>query len=713
MSKVEKMDVEDKSLLKNEEFQTEAIFYKQMFEVMVQNASVSMYVLKGEGFSYVNRHFRELSGYTEEELISGEVTIKELIHPEDLPMVEQNIQKRMTNQEVTNRYRVRLNKKDGELIHIEIQSTHFLVEGKMILYGTVFDVTAEVTSSLLLKESEERFRSLFQNNPDAIFSFDLAGNFLDANPGCEQLTGFRKEELVNRSFAPLIAPEDLQIAVDYFGEAAQGGTNSHEIIIIRKDGQRRTVEITKFGMHSGGEIIGVYGIAKDITEKIEHRKQMEELVFFDSLTKLPNRKLFEDRLVEALNRSKEQGHRPAVLFVDLDRFKFINDSLGHHLGDEFLKIVSNRLTENIRVTDTVGRFAGDEFVILLPSANEEEAVLLAKRLNNVLSQPFDVMGHSIAVSASIGIAFSDGEEDSVDGLIKKADTAMYYTKKLGKNNYTVYTKELDQKTVYKLTIEKDLKEAIINDELFLHYQPINDLKTEEINGMEALIRWNHPVLGVVPPDHFIPISEESGQIVPIGKWVLQKACSQNKAWQEQGILPFKICVNISTIQLQHPNFVDAVKEVLEETGLAAEWLELEVTEGILLEDTVKLQESLRNLKKLGVSISIDDFGTGYTSLSYLRQFSFDRVKIDRSFINDISKDYNRKAITSTIISLAHKLNMSVVAEGIEDDTQLDFLKSENCDSGQGYYFSRPLPAELHELGTDSKKRQDVWSVTKS
>ncbi|TWT07076.1 EAL domain-containing protein [Planococcus sp. CPCC 101016] len=707
MGKVENVDVEDKSLLNNEEFQEEEISYKQMFEVMVQNASVSMYVLKGDGFSYVNRHFRELSGYTEEELISGKVTIKELIHPEDLPVVEQNIQKRMANKEATSRYQVRMYKKDGELIYIEIQSTNFMVEGKMILYGTVFDVTAEVTSSLLLKESEERSRSLFHNNPDAIFSFDLDGNFLDANPGCEQLTGFQKQELVNMSFAPIIAPiiapEDLEIAIEYFGKATTGISNSHEISIIRKDGQRRNIEITKFAMNSGGEIKGVYGIAKDITEKIEHRKLMEELVFYDSLTKLPNRKLFEDRLAQVLRRSIEQENRPTVLFLDLDRFKFINDSLGHHMGDEFLKIVSNRLKENIRFSDTVGRFAGDEFAILLPSATEEEAVLLAKRLNTVLAQPFDVMGHSIAVSASIGIAFSSGKGESIDHLIRKADTAMYYTKKLGKNNYTVYTEELDQKTVYKLTIEKDLKEAITNNELFLHYQPINDLKTNEINGMEALIRWNHPVLGVVPPDHFIPISEESGQIVPIGKWVLQKACSQNKAWQEQGIPPFKICVNISTIQLQHPNFVDAVKEVLEDTGLAAEWLELEVTESILLEDTVTLQESLCNLKKLGVSISIDDFGTGYTSLSYLRQFSFDRVKIDRSFINDISKDYNRKAITSTIISLAHKLNMSVVAEGIEDDTQLAFLKSENCDSGQGYYFSRPLPAEMHQLVRGARK----------
>ena len=279
---------------------------------------------------------------------------------------------------------------------------------------------------------------------------------------------------------------------------------------------------------------------------------------------------------------------------------------------------------------------------------------------------------------------------------------MYYTKKYGKNNYTVYTEELDQKTAYKLTLEQDLKSAIKSRELVLHYQPISDLKTGELSAMEALIRWNHPVFGLVPPDHFIPISEESGQIMSIGKWVLQSACAQTKIWQDLGHRQFKICVNISTIQLQHPNFVQTVKTILEETGLDAKWLELEVTESILMEDTKTLKESLLNLKALGISMSIDDFGTGYTSLSYLRQYSFDRVKIDRSFVQDINNDLNGKAITSTIIALAHKLNMGVIAEGIEDETQLAYLREENCDEGQGYYFSRPLPAELHTFPLSTK-----------
>lgn len=517
------------------------------------------------------------------------------------------------------------------------------------------------------------------------------------------MTGYTTDELLDMSFSPLIVSEDLAAALHYFEEAIRGNTNRYEISITRKDGKRRDLEVTCFPMNLAGEIVGAYGIAKDITDRNAHRKLMEDLVFYDSLTKLPNRKLFEDRLSQVFKISAARKIQPAVLFLDLDRFKFINDSMGPHIGDEFLKIVSERLLQNVRLTDTVGRFAGDEFAILLPNSDTKEAITLAERLNQALAEPFEVMGHSLTVSASIGIAFCSGSDESVDGLIKKADTAMYYTKKYGKNNYTVYTEELDQKTAYKLTLEQNLKSAIKNQELVLHYQPITDLKTRELSAMEALIRWNHPELGLVPPDHFIPISEESGQIVSIGKWVLETSCAQNKAWQDEGFPPFKICVNISTIQLQHPNFVQMVQTVLEETGLDAKWLELEVTESILMEDTKTLKGSLLNLKALGLSMSIDDFGIGYTSLSYLRQFSFDRVKIDRSFVQDINNDLNGKAITSTIISLAHKLNMGVIAEGIEDETQLAYLQEENCDDGQGYYFSRPLPAELHELSLTPKK----------
>jgi len=678
-------------------FQNALMFYKEMFQSMIQNAPVGMYIVEDGQYSYINSHFCNIIGYEEEELLSGLVTPETLIHQDDLPLFQENINKRLSG-EVTNvRYRVRIIKKDGNLIFVEIHATKILSNDKLILVGSIFDVTEEVKAHIKLKENQERFKSLFNNNPDAIFSFDLNGKFTDVNPSCEALTGYSVNELLEMSFTPLILSEDLPVAIHNFEKAGQGYTNTQDLSITTKEGSRKHLNVTTFPMKVDGKIVGAYGIAKDITEKVEYNKKMEELAFYDPLTALPNRRLFEDRLQQVVDYSKEAKYKTAVLFIDLDRFKFINDSLGHHFGDEFLKCVSERLKDNLRKTDTISRFAGDEFAIMLPKTSDDEAIKLAQRLNLALSEPFTISGHSVSVSASIGIAFSNGNVENAVELIKNADTAMYYTKKYGKNNFTVYSQELDLDTSYKLTIEKDLKTAIGNKEFVLHYQPIIDLNSGKISGMEALIRWEHPMFGLLSPDKFIPISEESGQIFSIGKWVLYTACTQNKKWQKQGYPPFKISVNISTIQLQHQRFVEIVEGILEETELDSKWLELEVTESILMEDTDHMRENLVKLKKLGVSIAIDDFGTGYTSLSYLRQFSFDRVKIDRSFINDINHGLNGKAITSTIISLAQKLNMGVIAEGIENEIQLSFLKDEQCDAGQGYYFSRPLPAEKHQF----------------
>ncbi|WP_226036053.1 sensor domain-containing protein [Aquibacillus saliphilus] len=683
--------------------QSAPTFYKEMFESLIQNGPVGMYIIEDSAYSYINSRFCDLVGYDKDELISGRATLESIIHPDDLSLVQNNINERLTGEVPNKRYRIRAFKKDGSLIYVELHSSQTVMNDKKVIMGTVIDITEEVTAQINLKENRERFRSLFYNNPDAIFTFDLEGKFTDVNPSCEELSGYTNNELMKMSFAPLIISEDLPIALENFEEAINGVTNNYDITIAQKDGELKHINVTGFPMLIDGKVVGAYGIAKDTTEKTKYKKEIEDLAFYDPITNLPNRNLFEDRLQQVFDLSEGNDYRYAVLFVDLDRFKFINDSLGHHLGDEFLKNIAKRLKDNLRKTDTVGRFAGDEFAILLPNTSEEDAIELAEGLNKAIVEPFDIMGHSVSVSASIGIAFSDSNVESPEELIKNADTAMYYTKKYGKNNHTVYSRELDLNATYKLTIERDLKTALSNQELMLHYQPIVNLETGEFSAMEALLRWNHPELGYIPPDKFIPISEESGQIVSIGKWVLHMACSQNKKWQELGHSPFKISVNISTIQLQHQSFIEVIKEVLEETGLDAKWLELEVTESILMENSESLKRILFQLKEIGVSISIDDFGTGYTSLSYLREFSFDRVKIDRSFIKDINSDLNGKAITSTIISLAHKLKLGVIAEGIEDEVQLSFLKEEFCDEGQGYYFCHPLPAELHQLPNPTGK----------
>ena len=681
-----------KTMLSNDINQNHA--EKSIFEHIVQKVPVSLYILSQEKFIYVNDCLCEFLAYKEEDFLSGKIQLKDIIHAEDLPKVNKrtsNLSNKITKKA---RYRVRVIKRDGSLLHAEIHSTISELNGKQVFLGSVSDITDEILAQNRLKDSEDLYNSLFFENPDAIFSFDLDGNFINVNPSAVAISGYSYQELLNKPFMPMIVPEHLDLALYYFLETLKGNTNRYEIDFFGKDGAIINLEITNVPMQQAGQITGVYGIGKDIKSRNEHKRLLEELTFFDNLTKLPNRKLFEDRLAQAMKISTESKNDPVVLFLNLDRFKYINDLLGHEHGDLFLKQMSLRMVECVSASATVGRFAGDEFAILLPDSTLEAAIECAILLNKVLAEPVEVMGQQLSLTASIGVACAGKVKED---LIKQAETAMLYTKKYSRNSYSLFTNKLNQDTADRLTIERELKSAICKDEFQVHYQPIMNLKEGKLTAMEALIRWNHPELGFVPPDRFIPVSEESGQIITIGKWVLYTACAQTKRWQTQGCTPFRICVNISIIQLQHPNFVCMVKSVLDETGLEAKWLELEVTESILLEDTAVLKESLRKLKALDISISIDDFGTGYTSLNYLRQFSFDRVKIDRSFVQDINNDLNGKAITSTIITLAHKLGMEVVAEGIEDAVQLSYLNNELCDEGQGYYFCRPKPADQHNL----------------
>lgn len=388
----------------NTEIEKRNSFYKEMYEVMVQNAPVSMYILEDWFFSYVNDYFCEMIGYTREEFSAEQISLDRLIHPDDVWIVKESVTRRMEDKEINARYRVRALRKDGTTFHIEVHARKTIINGKAVTFGTVLDVTEEVQATLHLKENQERFKSLYDNNPDAVFTFNVEGNFINANPGCKDLAGYDTEELLEMSFISLIVAEDLDSALYYFGEALQGNTNRYEIAITRKDGERRELEVICFPMNLAGEIAGAYGIAKDITNRNAHRKLLEDLVFYDPLTKLPNRKLFEDRLSQVFKISDTSKDQSTVLFLDLDRFKFINDSLGHGIGDEFLKIVSERLVENVRYTDTVARFSGDEFAILLPNLDREDVIASAKRLNQALAEPFEVKGHSLTISASIGIA---------------------------------------------------------------------------------------------------------------------------------------------------------------------------------------------------------------------------------------------------------------------------------------------------------------------
>ncbi len=435
-------------------------------------------------------------------------------------------------------------------------------------------------------------------------------------------------------------------------------------------------------------------------------KQIKHLAYHDTLTGLPNRVLFHDRLQQGLSQARRENYTMGVMFIDLDRFKIINDTLGHDVGDELLKAVAQRLKNSIRQGDTVVRLGGDEFTIILPVINKaEDAAVVAQKILTTLAEPFLLMQQELHITSSIGISLYPDDGDDTQTLIKNADIAMYRAKELGKDNYQFYTADLNARALENIQLENALRHALARDELVLHYQPQIDVESGRIVGMEALIRWNHPELGMVPPERFIPIAEESNLIIPIGEWVLHSACAQARQWRDAGYPPLRMAVNLSAQQFRQKNLLEPIFRALRSNGYEPEHLELEITESLIMQGAGKTIAILEEISEAGIRISLDDFGTGYSSLSYLKRFPIDTVKIDRSFIRDIHTDPNDAAITRAIIAMSHSLKLSVIAEGVETEDQLAFLREQGCDEYQGYFFSQPRPAEeLTELLAQSASR---------
>jgi diguanylate cyclase (GGDEF)-like protein len=446
--------------------------------------------------------------------------------------------------------------------------------------------------------------------------------------------------------------------------------------------------ITRAGRYAG------LGTGHDLMRAITVRRQehLYRLAHYDALTGLPNRLLFRDRLDQALAQAQRHEHRVAVMLLDFDRFKAINDTLGHSAGDALLCALGQRLAQCVRDGDTVARFGGDEFTVLLPDLRHlDNAALVAQKILDALQQPFTLSGHEVFITASIGLALYPGDPDS-EALIQHADTAMYKAKEDGGNGYRFYTAEMTSADLRRLSLETQLRKAVERDELVLHYQPQAELAGGRILGAEALLRWQHPEHGLLAPGEFIPLAEETGLIVPIGAWVLHAACAQNRAWQEAGLAALRVAVNVSGRQLHHGGLLENVYAALEGAHLDSQWLEIELTEGILMQDTQSTLRVLNELNATGVPISIDDFGTGYSSLSYLKRFPIDMLKIDPSFVRDLAADPDDAAIVKAVIALAHSLGLKAIAEGVETGEQLDFLRRHGCDAVQGYCLSRPLPA---------------------
>jgi diguanylate cyclase (GGDEF)-like protein/PAS domain S-box-containing protein len=553
-----------------------------------------------------------------------------------------------------------------------------------------------------LRRSEAKFRTLLESAPDGIVLFDGERKILTVNRQFEAMSGYDRAEVIGNHVGRFIHSGTSQHqnrgGKDIFDPQMSGAGKGGKSYTLRKDGSKFPVDVSLTPLETS-KGMAVAATLRDVTERHHYEARLEYLANHDALTGLPNRNLLIDRLGQAMLYGKRLQRQVAVLFVDLDHFKFINDSLGLDIGDRLLRVIAERLRTCVRANDTVARQGGDDFVIVLGDlAASEDAAIVAQKLHEIVRQPLEIDSHSFEITCSIGISLHPKDGQDAQTLLKNADAAMFRAKERGRGTFQFFIGELNDRVVARMTMEKNLRRALENEELSLHYQPQMDLASGKMTGIEALLRWQNPELGMVAPAGFIPLAEETGLIIPIGEWVLQTACRQNRQWQEAGFPPLVMAVNLSPRQFSDPNLIATVSRVLHDSGLAPPCLELEITEGMVMLDIEETLAVLNELKGLGIQLSIDDFGTGYSSLSHLKRFPFDKLKMDISFVREVTHDPGSAAIARTIIALGHNLNLRVLAEGIETEGQLSYLKNHGCDEMQGFYFSRPLPqSDLRQL----------------
>ena len=551
-----------------------------------------------------------------------------------------------------------------------------------------------------LFDEKERAQVTLNSIGDAVMSSDIGGQVTYLNPVAERMTGWSLEEAVGHPLEEVFRIIDgttREAVQNPMALAIQENKTvgvTPNCVLVRRDGVEAAIEDSAAPIHDRRRrVSGAVMVFHDVSTARALSVRMSYLAQHDDLTDLPNRILFNDRLTQAIALAQRHRQKLALLYLDVDRFKHINDSLGHTVGDHLLQSVAQRLVASVRNSDTVSRQGGDEFVILLSEVRHaQDAAVAAEKVRVALTAPHYIDQHDLHLTASIGIVIypDDGMEGKT--LLTNADFAMYHAKESGRNNYQFFRPDMNVSAIERQSLEEGLRHAVARKEFVLHYQPQMDLDTRAIIGVEALVRWHHPQRGLVGPAQFIPVAEECGFIVPFGRWVLREACRQGRAWQDAGLPPMRIAVNISAAELRAKDYVAGVRAILLETGLEPGYLELELTETFLMQDSTSTTDVLQALKDMGVHLALDDFGTGYSSLSYLRRFPIDTLKIDQSFVRDLTTDADDASIVSAVISMGKSLHKRVVAEGVETPEQLAFLQEQNCPEGQGYYLSQPLVA---------------------
>jgi diguanylate cyclase (GGDEF)-like protein/PAS domain S-box-containing protein len=563
---------------------------------------------------------------------------------------------------------------------------------------------------------KERAQVTLNSIGDAVISTDVAGNVTYLNQVAEGMTGWTNAEAMGRAFGDvfrIIDRENPEHPVNPMAVAMRQNKTvglSESSFLIRRDGVESAIEDSAAPIHDRrGQVTGAVMVFHDVTQARAMSRRMSYLAHHDYLTHLPNRLLLDDRLAQAMVAAGRHQQQLAVLFVDVDRFKHINDSLGHAIGDELLLSVAKRLVASVRSTDTVSRQGGDEFVILLSNiVHMADAAISANKILAALSQPHRVKEHDLQITASVGIGVFPDDGFDAETLVKNADIAMLTAKDSGRNNYQFFKADMNEHALERQSLESGLRHALGRREFLLHYQPKLDFETDAITGVEALIRWRQPGQGIVLPEMFIPIAEQCGYIVPIGRWVLREACQQTQTWLDMKLKPTPVAINISAVELRSKDFVEGVRAVLQETGLDARYLEFELTETALMQDPKSTIAVLRALKDMGVRITLDDFGTGYSSLSYLKRFPIDALKIDRSFVRGLCTNAGDANIVSAVINMGKSFRLKVIAEGVETEGQFLALQAQHCTEGQGFYFQMPIAsteyAEL--LGADMSASPD-------
>jgi len=567
----------------------------------------------------------------------------------------------------------------------------------------LFRITAEMFANVMerksnhkaLRQNEDKFKELFNNAIDGIFIYELSddgvpGKFIEVNDvACSKL-GYTREELLTKTPLDIAAPETVPEIEKTIKKLLNHTNLSYEKVHLTKTGQKIPIEINAHIFNWNKQKV-VQSIARDITDRKRAEETIRRQAYYDVLTNLPNRTLFKDRLEQGMKNAHHNKQMLAVMVLDLDRFKNINETLGHLLGDKLLVAVSERLLGVLHENETIARFGGDEFALLLPQLTKiEDATDHAQKIIELLAAPFKLNEHELHVTTSIGVSFYPDDGESSELVLKNAETAMYRAKDQGRNNYQLYASGMNVSAFKQLLMENSLRRALEKEEFVVYYQPQISLITQKVIGAEALVRWQHPDLGLVFPNEFIGLAEETGLIVPIGEWIIKKVCEQSKKWQADGFEKMCIGVNLSARQFQQLNLVSTIAKIIADTGLDPACLGLEVTESIAMKNADFTIAALNEFKKMKIHLSLDDFGTGYSSLSYLKRFPLETLKIDRSFVRDITTDPNDAAIVNAVVALAHSLKLDVVAEGVETEGQLTFLKNHQCDSVQGYIFSHPL-----------------------